>query len=917
MPAKTNPRPSANSGIVNRGPLAESPSSKAPPPPFGSSSMNGKAEEVRPHQAPVSSPSKRKQIPMMNPSAALKQQSPRFVQIGHGPVSAVLTEPPAINQWEACLSCLRIGASCDRERPCQSCESTDCLYASDVKKSDRSSLNKVEAPIQKPSPNPTPNYPAIGLFAAIEAEEETDSAAEDEPPSAGTMKNIIDLESMLQELQHSMHRFQEYIVQPLLQQSRIDCTIRGTGPHTETRISPFAALRPKKVTQKTTSPKLHLSIRDYTTNAAGFKQNHRTISTPITEIDNRFQHLPRYKSIGRMQSSILARNVTVAKYNFYVADDENITWNDLTDKYQELGERYHTYDAISATLHEQRGCAELADLWRPWLDAMMTAAGCHWRDVLQYYTQERAQDQTENLKLPDSQLAQWLGEQTSTCRHCSTEYTPENEWHLAFPWDQVFTVLQQEDASYQDQPTDLSSAGLLCAAFHELTGMSLWHVVSTDRRVRYIFQNINKPSESKSLAQQMCVVCALHNCSTHGAYIENPDIRIDDRLDNIHINDDEAERNERLNISLPIRSQTDSFKAANKQRRRKKTVPVRKSKTNMRNNKNLEVREVFVPCSHSGACQDNPLCSCFKVQIACEHSCNCNEACLRRFKGCRCVTGPDRLCKDDGTCECWNNSRECDPWLCKSCGVLEVLDQANKYCDEIRKGRCCNNRCQLGIPAHTIKAPSEVQGYGLFAGENLREGDFIGEYKGEIISQPESDRRGSMYSLLGYEYLFILNAGQQVDASNFGNKTRFMNNSNLDRNINVSGCLMLCSGVHRIMLYAKRNIKAGEELLYNYAYPEETSKHFWERGEESSSKKAALRAKDTVSKTVKSGKRKYEAMVEEVYGSEYETESERYDSEEDAVDSSLETSAESEPEMTSKSIRSERRVRVARNGMKN
>lgn len=37
---------------------------------------------------------------------------------------------------------------------------------------------------------------------------------------------------------------------------------------------------------------------------------------------------------------------------------------------------------------------------------------------------------------------------------------------------------------------------------------------------------------------------------------------------------------------------------------------------------------------------------------------------------------------------------------------------------------------------------SGVSGYGLFAGEDVKAGDLLGEYKGEIISNQEFERRG-------------------------------------------------------------------------------------------------------------------------------------------------------------------------------
>lgn len=188
----------------------------------------------------------------------------------------------------------------------------------------------------------------------------------------------------------------------------------------------------------------------------------------------------------------------------------------------------------------------------------------------------------------------------------------------------------------------------------------------------------------------------------------------------------------------------------------------------------------------------------------------------------------------DERCECYANNRECDPWVCLSCGVLEVLDPSNKYNPQIRQGRCQNCYIQLDLPAKTIQAPSEVQGWGLFAGEDLDKYAFIGEYKGEIISAgpwSESDRRGVAYHNGGLEYLFTINKEQEIDGSSFGNKTRFMNNSQLDKHINVASQKLIANSVQRIMFYAKRPIKAGEELLYNYNYPESVTKSFWERGD--------------------------------------------------------------------------------------
>jgi hypothetical protein len=257
-----------------------------------------------------------------------------------------------------------------------------------------------------------------------------------------------------------------------------------------------------------------------------------------------------------------------------------------------------------------------------------------------------------------------------------------------------------------------------------------------------------------------------------------------------------------------------------------------------------EKRKPFRPCSHSSSCQDAK-CRCFRENITCEPSCGCPEACDRRFRGCNCEAR-GRICWQNEKCDCFRLNRECDPLLCKLCGSHEVLDPKNRYNDTLATTHCQNVAMQRGVPKRTLMGNSDIQGWGLFAGEAINTNEFIGEYKGEIISKKEGERRGAVYHFRGLEYLFDLNKTQDIDSTRTGNKTRFINHS--DEGANCYAKKMLCNTVQRIGLYAKTDIQPAEELLFNYG------KTFW-TGDKGKAKAKEEVAKDDARKKEKAAKK--------------------------------------------------------------
>lgn len=101
-----------------------------------------------------------------------------------------------------------------------------------------------------------------------------------------------------------------------------------------------------------------------------------------------------------------------------------------------------------------------------------------------------------------------------------------------------------------------------------------------------------------------------------------------------------------------------------------------------------------------------------------------------------------------------------------------------------------------------LKVKRSSAGLGLFATRSFKKGERIIEYFGREISKAEEYSSRS-------KYLFEVNSKKTIDGTTRENFARYINHSckpNCEPNI-VRG---------KIFIDAKKNIKAGEELSYDY-----------------------------------------------------------------------------------------------------
>ena len=538
------------------------------------------------------------------------------------------------------------------------------------------------------------------------------------------------------------------------------------------------------------------------TSATGRAAGPTWLSGTYKTFESDVADVPNYAHYVSIKNNILAPNVPKLICWPYFGDDFDVAVEatNLDEQYYlDIGERERKLLLLLK-----------AYKYKEYVESALEDLGCSWSDVLRFLLEPR----------PDVGSA-LDAQKVLDNRH---EFCEHDFSRISERWRSILTELPPST------PEKLALAALLCDNFQKLAKFSLWHVARMSECAKLPEEAEIEEKVQLSDNELTCRICLRFNCPYHGELKESADSDSDDEsgtaADSVIATDivHPPKVNYRTRVAIPPShaATTDVNKASMSRGDKKEPRFWRNNDFNHL----PDERGPFYPCHHPETSCVDARCSCFENKLPCEKICSCAPDCNRKFQGCSCSTerirkGTKGPCFEDERCACYQSGRECDPDLCGGCGACEVVDPVNKHDDSILHGRCRNCSIQRGLPKQTLLGDSGVHGLGLYACEEIREHDFVGEYKGEIITKEEAERRGAVYEHQKLSYLFSLNATQEIDSTNFGNKVRFINHAK-DR-ANMYPRIIMVNTVHRIALYASRLIKPGQELLFDYGpkFPDE------------------------------------------------------------------------------------------------
>ncbi|CAM6062548.1 unnamed protein product [Sphagnum tenellum] len=174
--------------------------------------------------------------------------------------------------------------------------------------------------------------------------------------------------------------------------------------------------------------------------------------------------------------------------------------------------------------------------------------------------------------------------------------------------------------------------------------------------------------------------------------------------------------------------------------------------------------------------------------------------------------------KDDDIAVCECQYKVDDPE--SACGELCLNSLTNTECTPCHCPSaefCRNQRFQRCDYAKLKLVKTDGRGWGLIADQDIKEGQFVMEYCGEVVSDKVAQSRVQVYEEVGLKekYIISLHGSEFIDATRKGSLARYINHS-CDPNCVTRKWTVL--GEVRIGIFAIKDISAETEVTYDYNF---------------------------------------------------------------------------------------------------
>nr|XP_056708907.1 histone-lysine N-methyltransferase, H3 lysine-36 specific isoform X1 [Euleptes europaea] len=170
---------------------------------------------------------------------------------------------------------------------------------------------------------------------------------------------------------------------------------------------------------------------------------------------------------------------------------------------------------------------------------------------------------------------------------------------------------------------------------------------------------------------------------------------------------------------------------------------------------------------------------------------------LSEIPRCNCKAADENPCGLDSECINRMLLYECHPAVCPA-------------------GERCQNQCFTKRQYPEVEIfRTLARGWGLQAKRDIKKGEFVNEYVGELIDEEECRARiryAQEHDITNF-YMLTLDKDRIIDAGPKGNYARFMNHCCQP---NCETQKWSVNGDTRVGLFAITNVKAGTELTFNY-----------------------------------------------------------------------------------------------------